>query len=70
MNKIRYTTKNHKKCTTNCPFGLTHNTVGKTKVGSYGCSLCEFFVSNDMENQIVECNHPDKSTIKNDLQHK
>lgn len=52
---------------TNCPFGENgHYTGNVNKVGALECNICKWQKSNDKQNYIVECMHPEIKPIIDD----
>ena len=54
-------------CLTPCPFGMIneYSDLGDVKlVGSNACSDCIHFVSNDFEENLVECNCKENINLK------
>lgn len=58
--KIRFETEG-RYAITDCPYGYINGYEGTTKkVGSYACSDCINFVSQDNEKKEVECKFDDR----------
>ena len=56
--KIKYHVNGKGRLITKCPYRITlPNIPSKVYVGSIMCEACKYFVSDDIRNEIVECNY-------------
>lgn len=58
MVKIKYLFDDIEGCITPCPYSVGDEYYGLNYVGSSACMSCGHWVKNDLDNRIVECNHP------------